>query len=459
MPAVLPVGAARPASCAPTAPAPAVAELPAVVGSGLPVPLVTGGWVPAANLDLAASAPALCAVAEQVAALLPYSASVHRGAGYASQVCTGVVERARGTVARFVGARTDDVVVFTRNTTDALNLLAGAVPGRVVCLDVEHHANLLPWRDATVLPAGPTVESTLAGLEAALSVVPTALLAVTGASNVTGEALPLDRVCAIAHAAGTRVVVDAAQLAPHRRIAAAATGIDYLAFSGHKLYAPFGAGVLVGRRDWLDAAPPHLAGGGASRAVTATTVDWAPSPQRHEAGTPNVAGIAALAAACDALAPVLHDLAPRHERALLARLEAGLAGIDGVESLRIWPDSADGADRDRADRDRADRDRADRVAVVTFTVAGHASGRVAAYLSAEHGIAVRHGKFCAHPLLDRLTDDGAVRASLGIGTSESDVDRLVGALRELVGRGPAWDYAVVDGQWVPTPDPRDLSPL
>jgi selenocysteine lyase/cysteine desulfurase len=430
---------ARPEVCAPA--------LPRVVGADLQVPLVTGKRVRYANLDLAASAPALAAVADHVSALLPYYASVHRGAGYASQVCTAVLESARETVAGFVGARADDIVVFTRNTTDALNLLAGAVPGPVLRLDIEHHANLLAWGPGRVLRAAGTLEQTLADLRYALAADRPALVAVTGASNVTGELLPLAEIAALAHAAGTRVVVDAAQLAPHRRIDIAAAGVDYLALSGHKLYAPYGAGALVGRRDWLDVATPYLAGGGAVRAVTApdaggaTEVSWAPAPHRHEAGTPNVLGAAALAEACRHLSD---GLDPAHENAQLTRLEAGLAALPGVRTLRIWPDSVE------------------RVAVCTFVVDSHPAGLVAAYLSAEHGIGVRDGKFCAHPLLQRLvrTDDGcAVRAGLGLGTTASDVDRLVDAVEWLVTDGPAWDYAEVDGRWSPVPDPRDLDPL
>src|SRR4051794_21862813 len=400
---------------APIASTTAAPVLPATAGAALQVPLVTGERVRYANLDLAASAPALRAVAEHVTELLPYSASVHRGAGYASCVCTAVLEQARGTIAGFLGGRADDVVVFTRNTTDAVNLLAGCVPGRVLTLDVEHHANLLPWRRGRhrVLPAGPTLADTLADLQAALAAEPVALVAVTGASNVTGEALPLARIAELAHAAGARLLVDAAQLAPHRRIDLAATGIDYLALSGHKLYAPFGTGVLVGRRDWLDAGEPYLAGGGASRRVRTGTdrgagetdtvefepleVQWAPAPERHEGGTPNVVGAAALAAACRALDPVLDDALPAHERALLDRLVDALDEIPGVDRLRIWPDCPD------------------RVGVVSFVVDPYPAGLVAAYLSAEHGIGVRDGRFCAHPLVDRLTTEpeGAVRASLG----------------------------------------------
>ena len=436
-------------------------SLPTTAGAGLPVPVVTGERVSYANLDLAASAPALDAVAEHVAELLPYSSSVHRGAGYASRVCTAVLEHARGTIAGFLRARPDDVVVFTRNTTDALNLLAGCVPGRVLTLDVEHHANLLPWARSghRVLPAAATLAETLTDLAAALAAEPTALVAVTGASNVTGEVLPLAEIAELAHAAGARLLVDAAQLAPHRRIDIAGSGIDYLALSGHKFYAPFGAGVLVGRRDWLDAGEPYLAGGGATRRVrlgvgesageTDTVeaepveVPWAAAPERHEGGTPNVVGAAALAAACRALDPVLDQAAPAHERALLDRLVDRLDEIPGLTRLRIWPDCPD------------------RVGVVSFVVEPYPAGLVAAYLSAEHGIGVRDGRFCAHPLVERLTTEteGAVRASLGIGTTVEHVDRLADALAGLVERGPGWTYGVVDGRWSPTPDPRPADPL
>ena len=425
--------------------------LPAVVGAGVRVPLVTGGWVDYANLDLAASAPALQSVADHVAQVLPLLSSVHRGAGYLSQVSTALLERARECVGKFVGARGTDVVVLTRNTTDALNLLARAVPGPVLCLDVEHHANLLPWRAGThrTLTAAPTVEQTLRDLAAALHATPTALLTVTGASNVTGEVLPLARIVELAHAAGARVAVDAAQLAPHRRVDLAATGVDYVALSGHKLYAPYGAGALVGRRDWLDACAPYLAGGGAVVRVDQQGVAWQPAPHRHEGGTPNVLGAAALAQACRTLAPVLDGVGPAHERALLDRLTAGLATVPGLTPLRIWPDSTD------------------RVAVASFTLAGRSAASVAAYLSAEHGIGVRDGRFCAHPLLARLCgkaegpdgDDTAVRASIGLGTTAEHVDRLVDALHRLVTRGPTWTYAPAGGRWAPAPDPREHDPL
>ena len=413
-----------------------------VVGGQQDVPLVQGGTVRYANLDYAASAPALHAVASRVAELLPLYSSVHRGAGYASAVCTSVYEAARGQIAAFTGARDCDVVVFTRHTTDALNLLAAAVPGPVVHLDIEHHANLLPWqaRQGRVVEARPSLAETLDAVRAELAREPAALLAVTGASNVTGECLPVAELAEIAHVHGARIVVDGAQLVPHRRVDMVALGIDYLAFSGHKVYAPFGAGVLVGRRDWLDAAPPYLAGGGAVREVRLDGADWAPAPARHEAGTPNVVGAVALAAACHYIADLPAGAVAAHEDALLERLTAGLEDVGGVRTLRLWPGETE------------------RIGVVSFIVDGWSSAHVAQYLSAEHGIGVRDGRFCAHPLLASLAGcaGDAVRASLGLGSCAADVDRLVGALAALRSRGPAWTYAGVDDGCRPVPDPRPL---
>jgi len=433
-----------PTGVAPSSPqVPPLAEL---LGADLQVPLVTGGTTRYANLDLAASAPALRPVGARVAELLPLYSSVHRGAGYASAVCTAAYEAARGEIAAFVGARADDpdrgdIVQIVRNTTDALNLLATAVSGPVVHLDVEHHANLLPWQrlGGRVVSARATLAQTLDAIEAAIVESQAALLAVTGASNVTGELLPVAQLAGLAHAHGARIVVDGAQLVPHRRIDIAALGVDYLAFSGHKLYAPFGAGVLVGRRDWLEAAPAYLAGGGAVRQVSVEGTDWAPVPARHEAGTPNVVGAVALAAACQTLAALPDGALTAHEAALSEQLRQGLGAIAGVRLLALWPGEVE------------------RIGVVSFTVDGYPAELTAQYLSAEHGIGVRDGRFCAHPLLARLTDGAtAVRASLGVGSSSEDVDRLVAAITALVEDGPCWRYADAAGDYLPLEDPRSL---
>ncbi len=387
--------------------------LPAVVGATLTVPLVTGRTVAYANLDHAASAPCLTEVKAAVDELLPWYASVHRGAGFASQVCTKVYEQARHAVREFVGAHGTDAVVFTRNTTDSLNLLAGAVPRgtSVVLFDSEHHAALLPWRGPHVrrLPAPSSPGAAVRAVAAALAECPTGprLVVVTGASNVTGELWPIAELADVAHRHGARIVVDAAQLAPHRPIDLRAYGADYLVFSGHKLYAPFGAGALVGRA---------------------------------------VVGVHALAAACRTLSRDW-DAIRAHESALTSRLRAGLGTVPGLRELSVFgPDSA-------------------RVGVVSCTIDGQDPGLLAAALSAEYGIGVRDGAFCAHIFTRRLlaahgtTGQRALRISLGIGSTAEHVRRLVGALRELVVAGPQWTYRQQDRRWTPTPDPRPLPPF
>lgn len=413
----------------------------------LEVPLVSGERVRYANLDNAASTSALVAVQRTVDELLPWYSSVHRGAGFASMISTDVYDASREVVRHFVGARDEDIVIFTRNTTDAINLLARTLPERttVINFTAEHHANLLPWRRGTVrhlpVPAGP--DDALDALDRALSEAPDGprLVAVTGASNVSGELWPVRRIASVARRHGARVALDAAQLAPHRPLDIAAWGIDYVAFSGHKLYAPFGAGVLAGRRDWLDQARPYLDGGGAVRRVTADEAHWHIGPARHEAGTPPVIGAAAIAAACLTLTEIGWDAIVEHEADLLDRLQRGLDAIDAVTTYAMWAPPAE------------------RIGVVTFNLAGVDGGLLAAVLSAEYGIGVRHGAFCAHPLMRELIGTGtaaaaAVRASIGIGTSCEDVDRLVDALHEIAAHGPRWEYRLRDGQLVPDPDPR-----
>ncbi|MDQ0800671.1 selenocysteine lyase/cysteine desulfurase [Arthrobacter sp. SLBN-112] len=313
--------------------------LAAVTGAEIQAPLISGGHVRYANLDYGASAPALSVVSAYLNEILPYYASVHRGAGYASQISTSVYENARSIVREFVGGRPDDSVIFTRNTTDSLNLLAGCLPladgrpaGDVLYLDIEHHANLLPWQGVPhrSIVAADTISGTLEAVRAELEQGGVSLLAVTGASNVTGEILPIRALAALAHQHGARIVVDAAQLAPHRRVDISTDDVDYLAFSGHKLYAPFGAGVLVGRPDWLDAGVPHLAGGGAVKEARLDGVSWATGPARHEGGSPNVLGAATLARATQVIAELDQSRWHAHESAIRSFLVEGLQGIDGV---------------------------------------------------------------------------------------------------------------------------------
>jgi len=445
----------------------AVTTLPRLCGADLEVPLATGGTARYANLDCAASTPAMLPVLEAVERALPWYASVHRGAGFASQVSTRLYEASRQSVADFVGAGPTDTVVLVRNTTDAINLLAHCLrlePGQVVLSTaVEHHANMLPWRRRfTVihLDPPPSPAALLEAVEGALREHPVGLVAITGASNVTGEVFPVAQVAEVAHRHGALVFVDAAQLAPHRRVDMAASGIDCLALSGHKMYAPFGAGALVAPHQVLEDCEPFLAGGGAVDFVTLDSVMWTALPDRLEAGSPNVVGAVALGTSCAVLAEVGMDTVMAHERELRLRLEARLDAMPHVTHLRLW----DGAG-------------VDRLGVCTFTLEGMHHALVAAALSAEWGIGVRHGCFCAHPYIthllgidesaaravrshlragERQAIPGAVRASFGIGTRDEEIDRLSQALEVLAARGPRLEY-VQDphtGDFVPAVDSR-----
>ncbi|MFJ8196005.1 aminotransferase class V-fold PLP-dependent enzyme [Streptomyces sp. NPDC096152] len=445
------------------APAPAVCPPLPVLGRDVAVPLVTGGEAGYAALDYAASAPALQRVWDDVAAYAPYYGSVHRGAGHLSQLSTDLFEKARTTVAGFLGCRPADQVVFTRSTTDSLNLLARALPAgcRVFVFETEHHAALLPWpgADVTVLDAPRTPRQAVETLERALAdrdPHAPALVCVTGASNVTGELWPVRELAAAAHAHGARIVLDAAQLAPHHPVSVADLDVDWVAFSGHKLYAPFGSGVLAGRADWLRAAEPYLAGGGASRSVArradgGVEVEWHESAARHEAGSPNVIGAYAVASACRALTEAGFDTLVAREQHLLRRLRTGLAEVPEVRVLSLFGDDAP------------------RVGVLSFVVEGWNSSHFAAALSAEYGIGVRDGLFCAQPLLRTLLGAGAearggcgspetapgerslhaVRVSFGAGTPDEHIDRFLTAVRELVRDGARWTYRTEGGRCVP----------
>jgi selenocysteine lyase/cysteine desulfurase len=419
--------------------------LATLAGDGLEVPCLDGPrrYV---NLDNAASTNALPEVAARVQEFLPWYSSVHRGAGFKSRRATDAYEEARHAVMAFAGRATDgeDVAVFCRNTTEAINLLAyrlGFSGGDVVVTTVvEHHANLLPWLracDRRFVECGPAGTFGADDVAAALDAGPRPrLLAVTGASNVTGWLPPLDEVIDAAHRRDVPVLVDAAQLAPHCPLPATA---DFVAWSGHKMYAPFGTGVLIGPKRAFATGAPFLVGGGAVDLVDLDDVSWTDPPEREEAGSPNVVGAIALDAAMAWFGAVGWDRVTGHDAELASRLRCGLASVPGVHVLGPALDVPT-------------------LPVATFTVEGCHHALVAARLSAEFGIGVRHGCFCAHPYLLRLLDlspeevadyraavlrhdrrsvPGAVRASAGVGTSSSDIDALVSAVGVIARGGPS----------------------
>jgi selenocysteine lyase/cysteine desulfurase len=415
-----------------------------LVGDGVTVPCVDGAERPYLSLDAAASTAAFPAVADRVSTFLPWYSSVHRGAGWKSQLATAEYEDARAAALAFAGRADDDndIAIICRNTTEAINHLAYRLRLEsrdvVATTVVEHHANLLPWaRLATLryVECGHEGTFTIDDVIAAVDLEPRPkLLAITGASNVSGWMPPLDPIIEAAHERGVPVLVDAAQLAPHRPLPRNA---DFLAWSGHKMYAPFGAGVLIGPRQTFATGDPFLAGGGAVDLVDLNEVIWTDPPEREEAGSPNLLGAVALHAAIAEFGRLGWDEIIAREQTIALRLREGLSSIDGVRMLGVVP--------------------ADSLPVVAFEVERMPYGLVSARLSAEHGIGVRHGCFCAHPYLlrllglrpaevaeyraavvrgDRRHIPGAVRASAGISTTEEEVDRFLDAVRGIAVGGP-----------------------
>ena len=433
-----------------------------VVGDQTLVPVAGGAQQRYVNLDCAASTPASVRVAAAVNEFLPWYSSIHRGAGAKSQYASERYEQVRDAVLRFVGADPATAeVVFPRNTTEALNLVAFRLGlGRddvVVTTVAEHHSNLLPWRrHASVRYVEVDADGTFTveQVVAALDQNPKpAVLAITGASNVTGWLPPLAGIAAAARARGVLTVVDAAQLAPHRPIDMTEAGIDVLAFSGHKMHAPFGAGALIAPRRLFADGDPMLVGGGAVAAVGLDDVIWAGSPDREEAGSPNVVGVVALDAAVRELAQRGWASTLRHEKLLVEALDRQLSAVPGL--VRYGPTRG-----------------SDRLPVAAFNLAGMPHALVASRLSHEHGIGVRSGCFCAHPLLERLLQldqdeieqyrekvrrgehqllPGAVRASAGLGTPVQDITALGRALQRIAATPEAADrYRLTSsGEFVP----------
>ena len=429
-----------------------------IVGVDQLVPLLDGRQVSYVNLDNAASTPALLDVMDAVQRFMPYYASVHRGTGFKSRLSTVAYDQAHEIVGRFVGAdlRTN-TVIFGKNTTEAINKLSFrlACPTNsvIITTQLEHHSNDLPWR------ARHPVVHVLATPEGRLDeddfdrklkeyAGRIALVTVTGASNVSGFIQPIHRLARKTHAVGARILVDAAQLAPHRQVDMKPDDdpehLDFVVVSAHKMYAPFGTGALIGPKEVFLHDGPEYTGGGTVDVVTLDEVHWAGLPDREEAGSPNVVGAVAMAAAAKTLMEVGMDAIAAHEQALLAYALPRLLAIPG---LHVYGET---------DPARLH----EKVGVIPFNLQGVSHFLVAAILGYEGGIGVRSGCFCAHPYVvhllnlddasahtwrdqllsgDKSNMPGMVRASFGCYNDTGDVDRLV----EMLERIARHDYAGV----------------
>ncbi|MGW9023793.1 cysteine desulfurase [Streptomyces sp. NPDC055722] len=354
---------------------------------------------------------------------LTRNAAVHRGAHQLAGEATEAYENARHTVARFIGGA-DDEVVFTRNTTESINLVAYALgnagrlgPGdRIVVTEMEHHANLVPWQQlaertgATLDWFGLTDEGRL-DLTRVDELIDerTKILAVTHQSNVLGTINPVRELADRAHAFGALVVVDGAQSVPHRPVRVSDLDADFLAFSGHKMLGPSGVGVLWGRRELLAGLPPFLTGGSMIEIVEMDRTTFLPPPQRFEAGVPMTAQAVGLAAAVDYLEALGMDEVAAHEDRLTARALGLLGDLPGVHIV-------------------GPRDLTDRGSAVSFTVDGIHPHDVGQVLD-ERGVAVRVGHHCARPVVRRYGIPATTRASFYVYNTLDEVDALVEGVR------------------------------
>jgi selenocysteine lyase/cysteine desulfurase len=394
-------------------------------------------------LDHGASTHPPCSVLDTYRDFLErYYANIHRGNHYLSQKASALFDNVTQVVLDFVGGDSrKSGVVFTANTTTALDIasyLMQQQEGATLVSNMEHHSNDLPHRRRGEVHRIDVLDDgslDYADLEAKLKRHRIKLVAITGASNVTGYMPDIHRIARLAHANGARILVDGAQLLAHHAVelhdGSGDGQIDFFAAAGHKAYAPFGAAFLVAPLDLLDEAEPYIPGGGTVKFVTEDDVVWAEGVERHTGGTPNIPGVIALGEGLKWLAQIGLDWVRDHELALLKQYESELRAIDGVEFLgNIQPD--------------------EKIGSLAFNIRGLHHDSASAILNNSYGIATRNGCFCAHPYLTKLlncTDPeavrrkveageevelpGAVRASIGIYNNEHDLDKLVHAVREL----------------------------
>jgi cysteine desulfurase / selenocysteine lyase len=395
------------------------------IRSDFPILQRTVNGNPLVYLDSAATSQKPQAVLDAVEGYYTaHNANVHRGVHTLGNEATDVFEGARQRVARFIDAPAEGIV-FVRNTTEALNLVASSyarellAPGdRILLTEMEHHSNLVPWQLAAER-AGLTLAFLRVGDDGTLDLSdldellapPTRLLSIGHQSNVLGTVVPLQAIVAAAHERDVLVCVDAAQSVPHMPVSVRELDCDFLAFSGHKMCAPMGAGVLWARPELLERMPPFLGGGSMILRVSLEHSSWSTVPHKFEAGTPDVGAAAGLAAACDYLDGIGRERIHAHERELTGHLLALLEETDGVEVY--GPRGLD-----------------ERGGAVSFNVTGVHAHDVGTILD-RAGVAVRAGHHCCQPLMKRLGVAATARASVYLYTTHEEIDALGAGLGEV----------------------------
>jgi len=384
---------------------------------------------PLVYLDSAASAQRPLQVLRAVENYETHShANVHRGVHALSQAATAAYEGARERVRRFINAGSTREIIFTRGTTEAINLVAQAwarnrlkADDEILITALEHHANIVPWQmvceqTGCKLKVAPINRRGELEFDALLKLLGprTRLVAVAHVSNALGTILPVERIIAAAHAAGALVLIDGAQAVPHARVDVRALGADFYTFSGHKLYGPTGIGVLYGRDELLSAMPPWQGGGDMILTVSFEKTTYNELPWKFEAGTPNISGVVGLAAAMDYVESLGIEAIAAHEARLLELATAELARIPGIELIGTA---------------------AHKAAVLSFTMKGVHPHDLGTILDAQ-GVAVRTGHHCAMPVMTFFGVPATARASFGCYNTQGEVAALVSALgkaREVFG--------------------------
>ena len=378
---------------------------------------------PLIYLDNAATSQTPRAVVEAVdEAYYGRRANVHRGVHTLSQEATAAMEATRERVRRFINADSSDEIIFTRGTTEAINLVASSYGSllksgdEIILTVMEHHSNIVPWqllqsRTGIVIKVVPIHADGSLDLDVYRSLFTerTRLVSVCHVSNVLGTVNPLTEMAAYAHSHGALICVDGAQAVAHERVDVKALGADFYAFSSHKMYGPAGVGVLYGRRDLLEAMPPYQGGGEMIGRVSFEGSTWADLPYKFEAGTPDYIGAAAFSTAIDYMDSVGIEAIAAHEHELLEHATDAMLSIPGLRIYGTAPGKA---------------------AVISFLI-GQAHHYDTGVLLDQLGIAVRTGHHCAQPLMDTYGIEGTVRASFALYNTHAEVDTFISALRRV----------------------------
>ncbi|MFZ5354426.1 MAG: aminotransferase class V-fold PLP-dependent enzyme [Bacillota bacterium] len=416
-----------------------------VVGVSSSIPLANGSYTTAINFDNAATTPPFVSVMNAINSFAPWYSSIHRGTGYKSQYSSDMYEKSREIAAAFVKADTaSNTVVYVKNTTEAINKISYRLFRKdnnsiVLSTAMEHHSNDLPWRGKYKVDYV-NIDSkgylSLQDLERKLKKYHghVKLVAVSGASNVTGYKNDIHTIAELAHKHRARILVDGAQLVPHSAVDVLPDSspghIDFLVFSGHKMYAPFGTGVLIGPLEDFESRAPEYTGGGTIDVVTHDLVRWAKPPAREEAGTPNIMGVVALTEAIKTLSTLGMSNIEKHEKGLV---QYALTKLNDIPGIIVYGNRLEFENK---------------VSIIPFNVIDLPHQITAAALSYEYGIAVRSGCFCAQPYVQSLLDiprrdikkytrnpdmprPGMVRISFGLYNTYEEIDVLYKALLNI----------------------------